>query len=110
MANASSTTGAKLSAKTTFQEESLEDAVDALGSGKPHVERGSFLELVNQLGSALNGTCHEFGKEGDKEAVMDEFALGLEVAPVDVDGVTDGLEGVEADSKWQQDVPIGQCG
>ena len=65
MAKASSTTGAKLSAKTTFQEESLEDAVDALGQ-EADVERRSFLELVDQFCRALNGTGHQFGKKATK--------------------------------------------
>ena len=41
---------------------------------------------------------------------MNELAFGFEMPAVDIDGVTDGLEGVETDAKWEEDVPIRQAG
>ena len=78
----------------------MEYAVDALRQ-EADVERRSFLELVDQFCCTLNWAGHQFRKEGDKEAIMDEFSLGFKVPTVDIDGVTDGLEGVEADAKRQ---------
>ena len=46
----------------------------------------------------------ELWEEGDVEGIVEEVALVVELAAVDVDGVTQQLEGIEGDADGQEDV------
>ena len=52
-------------------------------------------------GGALDRAGHELGKEGDEQRVVVETADRGDVAPVDVDDVTDRLERVEGNADRQ---------
>ena len=53
------------------------------------------------------GPATSCGKERDECGKCDGVAGGLEVAPIDVDGVGEGLEGVEGDADGQDDLQGG---
>ena len=61
------------------------------------------VDLVAQVFVLDNGTGNELGEQGDKGAEVDDVALGPGIAPVHVDGVAHGLEGVEGDADGQVD-------
>ena len=67
--------------------------------------RGS--DLWQQVGGPLDGSGDELREKGDKGTKGDGITGGLEVAPVDVDGVGEGLEGVEGDADRQDDLQGG---
>ena len=52
-------------------------------------------DLGQQVGGPLDGARDELREEGDEGAKGDGVTGGLEVAAIDVDGVGEGLEGVE---------------
>ena len=64
-------------------------------------------DLRQQVGGPLDGPRDELREEGDKGTKGHGVAGGLEVAPVDVDGVGEGLEGVEGDADGQDDLQGG---
>ena len=64
-------------------------------------------DLRQQVGGPLDGARDELREEGDEGAKGDGVAGGLEVAPIDVDGVGEGLEGVEGDADGQDDLQGG---
>ena len=53
------------------------------------------------------GPATSCGKEGDEGGEGHGVTGGLEVAPIDVDGVGEGLEGVEGDADGQDDLQGG---
>ena len=65
------------------------------------------LELVEDVAGALDGAGHQLGEEGDEQGVVDEVLLRFHVFAVDVDGVAQGLEGVEGDAYGQEHVQQG---
>ena len=64
-------------------------------------------DLWQEVGGALDGSSDELREEGDEGGEGDGVSGGLEVAPVDVDGVGEGLEGVEGDADGQDDLQGG---
>ena len=50
-----------------------------------------------------DGAGDQLGEEGDERAKTDQVLLGMYIAPIDVDGVGHGLEGVERDADGQAD-------
>ena len=64
-------------------------------------------DLRQEVGGALDGPRDKLGKERDECGKCDGVAGGLEVAPIDVDGVGEGLEGVEGDADGQDDLQGG---
>ena len=58
-------------------------------------------ELRKKMAGTFDGACHQLGEETDVGEVLDDIPGGLHLAPVHVDDVSDGLEGVEADSDGQ---------
>ncbi len=69
-----------------------------------------FPELGQKPRRALDRPGHELGEEADVEREYAEMPLGLALAAVDVDGVAEGLEGIEGDADRKQDVELGQRG
>ena len=65
------------------------------------------LELVEDVAGALDGPGHQLGEEGDEQGVVDEVLLRFHVLAVDIDGVAQGLEGVEGDAHGQEHVQQG---
>ena len=61
-------------------------------------------DLRQQVGGLLDGVCVELWEERDEGAIGGRVSRGLEVAPIDVDGVGVGLEGVEGDAQGQDDL------
>ena len=64
-------------------------------------------DLRQEVGGPLDGSRYELGEEGNEGCKGDGVAGGLEVAAVDVDGVGEGLEGVEGDANGQNDLQGG---
>ena len=64
-------------------------------------------DLRQKVGGPLDGPGHELGEEGDEGGEADGISGGLEVAAVDVDGVGEGLKGVEGDADGQDDMQGG---
>ena len=59
------------------------------------------MEAVGDVPVLDDGACDELGEHDDVSAEVDDVVLGLYVPAVDVDGVGEGLEGVEADAQRQ---------
>ena len=55
----------------------------------------------------IRSPCDELGEERDERAKGDGVPGSLEVAPIDVNGVGEGLEGVEGDADGQDDLQGG---
>ena len=64
-------------------------------------------DLREQVGGPFYGPRDKLREEGDKGTKGDGVTGGLEVAPIDVDGVGEGLEGVEGDADGQDDLQGG---
>ena len=62
---------------------------------------GAVLQLAGYIGVADDGPGDELGKHGHIRAEVHQRALGQSVAPVNVDGVAEDLEGVKADADGQ---------
>ena len=75
----------------------LPETVDSGGVIKP----ARPFELGQQAGGTFDRTSHELGEETDVSKEGDDVAGGLHVAPVHVDAVAEGLEGVERDAHGQ---------
>ena len=61
-------------------------------------------ELAEQVSGALDGARDKLGEEGDEERVGEEIPLGLNLAPVHIHGVAEGLEGIEGDAHREQNI------
>ena len=61
-------------------------------------------ELAQQVSGAFNGPRHKLGEEGDKQGIGEEIPLGLNLAPVHIHGVAEGLEGIEGDAHREQNI------
>ena len=66
------------------------------GTGDPPVG-----ELRRDIPVPHDGPGDELGEEGDEGAEADVIPLGLHLAPVHVDGIAHGLEGIEGDADGQ---------
>ena len=64
---------------------------------------GPLVDLIPQVLIFDDGSGNELRKQGDEGAEVDDGPLSPGVAPVDVDGVAHGLEGVEGDADGQMD-------
>jgi len=64
-------------------------------------------DLREQVGGPFDGARDQLREEGDKSPKGDRVAGGLEVAPIDVNGVGEGLEGVEGNADGQDDLQGG---
>lgn len=80
--------------------EGLSAAVD----GSCHAEAAAAEELRQQVPCSFDRSGDKLGKEGDEGEPGDEIACGLQLSSVDVDGGTDGLEGIEADAYGQNQI------
>ena len=83
-------------------EDELKPLNDSLG-----LEMRFAAELRKQTMAALDGPGHQLREEGDVEREDAQMALSRSVAPIDIDRVSDGLEGVEGDAKRQQEIKRG---
>ena len=59
---------------------------------------GPLVDLIPQVLIFDDGSGDQLGEQGDEGAEVDDGPLSPGVAPVDVDGVAHGLEGVEGDA------------
>ena len=56
------------------------------------------------MGGSLDGACHQLREETDVGEELHDVACRLDVAAIDVDAVTECLEGIETDAHRQDDV------
>lgn len=61
-------------------------------------------ELGQQVVRPLDGACHQLGKVGYEQGKGHEVPLGLHLAPININGVAEGLEGVKGNAHRQDDV------
>ena len=64
--------------------------------------RGALFQLCLDVGVLHDGPRHQLGEHGDVGGEVDEAALGLRLAPVDVDHIAQRLEGVEGYADGQR--------
>ena len=62
------------------------------------------VELGNVLPGLDDGAGHQLGEEGDIQRHVHKAFLRANLAPVHIDGIAEGLEGIKADAHRQQDV------
>jgi len=63
----------------------------------------NLVELWEQRLGPLDRPGDQLGKEADESEESQEVACRLDLAPINVDAVAEGLEGVEADADRQDD-------
>ena len=63
-----------------------------------------FVELAQQIFGSLDRAGDQLREEGDKQRIFEEIALGADLAPVDVHGVAQRLEGIKRDAHGQQHI------
>ena len=63
-----------------------------------------FFELGQEIVRPLDGACHQLGKVGHEQGKGDEVPLRLHLAPIHINGVAHGLEGVKGYAHRQNDV------
>ena len=68
-----------------------------------------FAELWEQAAGPFNGACHQLGEERDEQGIGGQVTLGTDGTAIDVNGVAQGLEGIERDTNWQQQVEAGHA-
>jgi len=73
--------------------------------GITRVERPSFSQLRQKRRCLFDGASDQLWEEADKCGKCDEVSCRFELPPVDVDGVAEGLKGVETDADRQDDLP-----
>ena len=66
------------------------------------------LELGQEVGSPDDGAGHELRKEADEEGEIEDVIAGLDLAPVEVNGVAELLKSVKRDANGQDDRQSGQ--
>ena len=66
--------------------------------------------LRQQVGGTLDGTCHELREEGDVGEEGEDIVRGGQLTPMNVDGVAEGLKGIERDADGQDEAQRGQVG
>ena len=66
------------------------------------------VELGQQIGGPLDGARHQLGEKADKQRISEGVALGLQIAPVHVDGIAQRLKSVKADAHRQREAERGQ--
>ena len=101
--NMRSTRGARLSARMSFFDESEEKKLRTRINGVD-VNRKTLLHLRQQMRSARNRPRHELREEHHKIQIIEVASRCGHVAAIDVDGVTDCVEGVEGYADRQHDV------
>ena len=80
--------------------EHLAQAIDS-----PIIIKGTRAKHLRQeVGGALDGSCHELREEADVGEEGRGIAGGGEAAAIDVDGIAEGLEGVEGDAHREDEV------
>ena len=65
------------------------------------VEFALFKELRQKVRCSLNRTSHQLREERNESEESHDVLGGLNLTPIDVDGVGKGLESVEGDSTWE---------
>ena len=86
-----------------FLEESRDDEEDACAEHLVGHEQGATY-LWDEVTCPHDRTCHELGEKRDVEGIVEEPVEGTYVATIDIDGVTQRLEGEETDAHRQEDV------
>ena len=86
---------------------------DLLGKAVQHPEHGNtegaageeilLVELGDELVGSHDGACHQLGEKGEVEPEIQDVVNSLDFSAVDVDAVTDGLEGKEGNAHRQDD-------
>jgi len=64
---------------------------------------GQFLELGEEDGGPFDGTGDQLGEVGDKEGKIEEVCYRFPPPGGHIEGVTDGLESIEADADGKDD-------
>jgi len=67
-------------------------------------EIAALLNMGQELRRALNRPSDQLREKADKRREVDEAARGLQIPPIHVNGVGQGLEGVETDAHGQNDL------
>ena len=68
------------------------------------IKSALFLDLWQQGARTFDGPSHELRKKTDKGSKVQQGLRWLELPAVNVDGVAQRLEGVEADANWQDEL------
>src|SRR4051812_15716499 len=76
------------------------------GTETRNIEVVLALELGQQFVRALDWASHQERKERDEQGKLDEVAFDRNSPPVDVDRIAEGLESVERDADWQEDIQM----
>src|SRR5690606_23862455 len=63
----------------------------------------SFLELRQKLARAYDRAGDELREIGDEDRELEKILRGIELPPINIDGVAHRLEGVEADADGEDD-------
>ena len=86
-----------------FLEESGDDVEDTRAKhGIGDHERAA--NLWDEVAGTNDGACHQLREETDVEGIIEQPVEGLDVASIDIDGVTQRLEGEEGNAHRQEDV------
>ena len=86
-----------------FLEESSDDEEDTCAEHLLSHDEGT-TNLRDEVAGSDDGTCHQLREEGDIESIVEQSIEWLDVAAIDIDGVTEGLEGEEGDANGQENV------
>ncbi len=95
--------GGKIVGKDQFLYQSVDNPKDGdaeLAAGK---EEG-FVELRDELIGAKNGACNKLGEEGGVETKVEDVGDVRNLAFVDVDDITDVLEGKEGNADGEENL------
>ena len=60
-------------------------------------------ELRQEVGGSFDWSCNELREERDKRKEGDDVFGRFDILAIYVDGIAEGLEGVERDTYWQDD-------
>lgn len=87
-----------------FAEEAGEDVVEALTKALLVEFFAGSGDLSEEPGGTLDGAGEQLGEEGNVGGVVEERLGGLDAAAEEIDGVGEGLEGIEGDADGEDDL------
>ena len=74
------------------------------------LETGPFFQLGDKIPAPLDGSRHHLGKKGVESGEGEQILTRRALAPIHIDDVTQGLEGIKGDAHGQDDgqhAPVG---
>ena len=100
--------GAVIRHKNFFKEPHQHQAQAVLDMGIP--ETGPFFQLRDKIPAPFDGPRHHLGKKGVEGGKGEQIRTRRALAPINIDDVTQRLEGIKGDAHGQNDVqhaPVG---